>query len=522
MMIKWRKIISLALVVSLVVSLVVGCASDSQETNESTKVDKTSQGKEGKAKDQEELVELTMITHKGEGPDESSLVYQELQRQLGIKINVIETTVENRKEKVNISLATGEIPDLFFTSAKPYSEEMQKWIKQGLILPYDAYMDDYPVVKAQLEKFPDAKNLTNNQYYMLNIQRQVQDAEVVNDHAFFVRTDWMENLGIEMPTTFDELNDLLYAFTFDDPDGNGKNDTFGVTMDSTYWLYFFYNMFDASERRFTEVDDEWVPEALTDNMKDAVKYLNKLYSDGVLDQEFMISKSGRVYENFVSGKAGVMIKNAGIHYNVVYDQLQDAYPEQDPQDMFTWMPIVAGPESGVKRLDGGANYWAATCLGNTGDEVKIQKSLELLNFLGSEEGQKLFFYGVEGEHYKMEGDKIVSLLPEGKQLHQVEKHGELHHLVVWLDGLFPEAIPNAEECLESYKDSMAAANGDPLLYVDVDVDPAVQAQVKEYTIESLIKLIADSEDVESDWQAHVDGWYNVGQEYQDAVNEAMN
>ena len=40
--------------------------------------------------------------------------------------------------------------------------------------------------------------------------------------------DWLDNLGLEMPTTFDELYDVLYAFTYNDPDGNGVQDTYGA------------------------------------------------------------------------------------------------------------------------------------------------------------------------------------------------------------------------------------------------------------------------------------------------------
>lgn len=44
-----------------------------------------------------------------------------------------------------------------------------------------------------------------------------------------IRQDWLENLGLEMPTSLDELYDVLYAFTYNDPDGNGVDDTYGIT-----------------------------------------------------------------------------------------------------------------------------------------------------------------------------------------------------------------------------------------------------------------------------------------------------
>ncbi|MBO1722884.1 sugar ABC transporter substrate-binding protein, partial [Extibacter sp. GGCC_0201] len=47
--------------------------------------------------------------------------------------------------------------------------------------------------------------------------------------SFLIRQDWLDNLGLYMPTTAEELLDVMRAFTFDDPDGNGKDDTYGFT-----------------------------------------------------------------------------------------------------------------------------------------------------------------------------------------------------------------------------------------------------------------------------------------------------
>ena len=47
----------------------------------------------------------------------------------------------------------------------------------------------------------------------------------------FIRQDWLDNLGLKMPTTIEELKEVARAFTEDDPDGNGQNDTYGLAVD---------------------------------------------------------------------------------------------------------------------------------------------------------------------------------------------------------------------------------------------------------------------------------------------------
>ena len=58
--------------------------------------------------------------------------------------------------------------------------------------------------------------------------------------GLLIRKDWLDNLGLEVPTTLDELFDVMYAFTYNDPDGNGKNDTWGYGAfieETTYESY---------------------------------------------------------------------------------------------------------------------------------------------------------------------------------------------------------------------------------------------------------------------------------------------
>ena len=59
-----------------------------------------------------------------------------------------------------------------------------------------------------------------------------------------MRVDWLKNLGLEMPTDLDSLYDVLYAFTYDDPDGNGQQDTVGIVMPMAQYMQWD-NLFGA-------------------------------------------------------------------------------------------------------------------------------------------------------------------------------------------------------------------------------------------------------------------------------------
>ena len=63
-------------------------------------------------------------------------------------------------------------------------------------------------------------------------------ANVLPNHAIVIRKDWLDNLGLEVPTTPEELLAVAEAFTYDDPDGNGVDDTYAIniTSDAQRWL----------------------------------------------------------------------------------------------------------------------------------------------------------------------------------------------------------------------------------------------------------------------------------------------
>ena len=66
--------------------------------------------------------------------------------------------------------------------------------------------------------------------------------------GIFIRKDWLENVGMEMPTTWEDLYNVAHAFTYDDPDGNGVKDTYGLTGDGMGTLRYFFSSTGVSNR----------------------------------------------------------------------------------------------------------------------------------------------------------------------------------------------------------------------------------------------------------------------------------
>ncbi len=130
------------------------------------------------------------------------------------------------------------------------------------------------------------------------------------------RTDWLKNVGInKIPETLDEMHDALYKFANEDPDGNGKKDTYGMSSDITNWHTMFTDVFGA----YGVLPFDWMGEGtdvsyggFADGTYQALETLAKWYSEGIIDPDFItdnIFSTGK--DKFKNGIVGFMNQNGG-------------------------------------------------------------------------------------------------------------------------------------------------------------------------------------------------------------------
>lgn len=109
-----------------------------------------------------------------------------------------------------------------------------------------------------------------------------------------IRSDWLENLGLAVPTTLEELEAVFYAFAQDDPDGNGQDDTYALSAGGNsgamgrYMFQSIFGIFGVNPLFWTENEEGELEYGFTtDEVKEALKLLSKWYADGLIDPEFI-------------------------------------------------------------------------------------------------------------------------------------------------------------------------------------------------------------------------------------------
>ncbi len=101
------------------------------------------------------------------------------------------------------------------------------------------------------------------------------------------RLDWLNNLGLKEPTTLDEFYDMLYAFTYNDPDGNGQNDTYGFVLSSYTGPWDIMQLwFGAPNGWGIDDNGDLIPTHMTEEYDNALKWFRQIYSEGLVNPDF--------------------------------------------------------------------------------------------------------------------------------------------------------------------------------------------------------------------------------------------
>ena len=209
-------------------------------------------------------------------------VFQKLGEITGIYLeSVISMTNSNEQEAYNLMIASGNLADIISYND---GNELDKLGRDGGLIPLNDLIDQYaPNIKKALEENPkfakDAYSLDGNIYYIPRTQG------LDFSEFYWIRTDWLEKLGLEVPTTMDELHDVLYAFRNEDPNGTGVKDEiplFDRAGDLAFdeYLHMWNSSLDFSARDGIVVYDPLEPD-----FEVAVKEFTRWYEEGIIDPE---------------------------------------------------------------------------------------------------------------------------------------------------------------------------------------------------------------------------------------------
>lgn len=415
-----------------------------------------------------------------------------LEEQTGVRIQLESPGSAGYMDKLNILMASGDYPDAFMVTSANRNKLLQ-FANDDLLVDLKPYLDKYPNFK----NIPDEAWLpvtgSNGEIWGIPYHRHDAFNQVI-----YINKTWLDALNLEIPTTIEEFYDVMLAFAQKDPDGNGKDDTFGLIAnnDLSYGGRMFKAMFDAET--YKVVDGEVLPPAITDEYKEYLKFMNKLVQNKILDPEWTTTSSSIFREKINTLRYGAF--NGFWHFQTGREFAPGTF------DHF----VAINPPV---RADGGQTTFAYDSvnrhyIGIPNSIKDVEGLLEFFDWVLSPEGTEYVYLGLEDRHYKRT-DQGVELTDEGVQpLHwafSMIKHGQLNDDVKMFLG-----TNHTEEILENLYlatdtgvlDEIAASlpyNPDLAAY-------NLDAIVEEYTA----KAILSNEDIDKTWEDYVKRYRSSG------------
>lgn len=331
---------------------------------------------------------------------ENDPIIEKIGQITGTDISVTIVPTDQFLQKVNLMMAANELPDIIRFQGYDHFQ----YIDSGFLLDITDYLNDYPDLYAAMPKEAWDMVTVDGRIYT------VPNYNVPGKYSFYLRQDWLKNVSMEAPTNLDELRAVLNAFTFNDPDGNGKGDTYGLStngtitnMDVTCFMPIF-GAYGVQPNRYFEKDGAVYNPVLTENYKNALAYCYELYSvDKVVDPDVFVVQGDAALQNIVNSKVGSAVG----WWSLVCEVLNDQQKMKEIQPNAEWVVVndLKGPEGDYGMLGNNLNTFTVSIASTT---KNVEKCLELLNYLGSDEGFMLSCYGEQGIHYTV--DEIGNFL----------------------------------------------------------------------------------------------------------------
>jgi putative aldouronate transport system substrate-binding protein len=349
-------------------------------------------------------------------------------------------------EVLNLKFVSGDIPDMIRITDMM---NLDNYVKQDLLaaIPEDVLDAFAPKTVAALEaEYPGILKYGKKDGLRYGIPSEVRLSNRYRAPLVY-RGDWLSAIGLtKPPETLTEFTSVMTRFALDDPDKNGRKDTYGLSKDGMSAVFgahgvIFNNNWDSELGFWLEDNGNLSCSGVMPGLKDALALLSQWYADGILDPEFITGENTGGYwalsHAFINGRIGFTTHGAYYHWIPAVGSLY--IPPHNAGELYKKNPAaarslkygmpLAGPagQSGIQQ----SNLFPGGYVGfgrQLDDEPdKMGKLLQMIDTLCATSFSNFAnaWYGIEGEHfhYNLFGVPIPDdIYVDGKELSKIGAH----------------------------------------------------------------------------------------------------
>lgn len=499
-----NKKIALILVGILSTSILAGCGSS----------------KSSSSADDKKITIMAPIVA-ADPPSNNNQIEKKLEELTGYDVDITWVPNSSYADKVSITMASDNVPELMVIQGKDAATISN--VKKGAFWKLGDYLKDYD----NLSKYDEQLRLNasfNGDTYGIYRKRDVIRSNVA------IRKDWLDKLGLKVPTTIEEFNNVLDKFTNGDPDGNGVKDTTGMVIPKWPGALNTNSPFDQMAVWFgapnTTIikDDKVVPDFMTDEYMKSLDYFKVLYDKGYMNKDFAVLDSNNWDDPFVNGKTGILVDTQSRTMDKLSKKMVEKYGD-DGKHGDSYIAMV-----GDITTDAGDHILPTT--GYSGmlmvpkqsvkDEKHLKKVLDFMDKLNSKDITYLLNNGIEGTYYDMKDGKYIPTTDK-TLLNDIAAYSQLSTNTQGFDILKVEYGNKLEaDRNEIMKNGEKKAVFDPCAALISDVYASKGAQLQNIMNDARIQYIAGQIDKDG-YKAAQKQWLSTGgQEYIDELTKLYN
>lgn len=341
-----------------------------------------------------------------------TFIYQYMEEKTNVKMNITTLSLSELEEKTNLMLSAGDYPDVFFKAGGT----AEKYISQDIIQPLEDYMETYaPNYTALIEALPGGwADVTSGDGHIYSFYRvsTEQNAAPFSIPYMYINTQWLENLGLEMPHDPDSFYEVMKAFKEQDADGDGDATNEvplifaggNIIPVDDILPYFGFNM-ESFTSGWALSEDESTVEyyAITDRYKEALAYMAKLYQEGIMHKDSLTLTHDQVESMAQSGTAIGCFVAWDPQYTIGAYDASLSYEENLVTQYKGMTPWDGGKATSASTLASGGMYITDKC-------ERPEVVVAWTDLLYSEETTMLSNYGKEGITFNFVEDGKAELI----------------------------------------------------------------------------------------------------------------
>lgn len=276
------------------------------------------------------------------------------EEEYGIKVKTLWAVDWSQwEQKMNLTIASGEIPDFFRVNATQFKQLAEAGMIADLTEVYNENASEglKSLLTEEGTMALDSATIDGKLMAIPFTSPSREGAQMI-----YIRSDWLKALNIPDPKTMDDLLKISEAFSTQDPDKNGTQDTYGLAVDKDFELLKgFFNSFHAYPGIMIKASDgNLTPGVIQPEVKTALAKLQEMFKAKQIDPEFGAKDLTKVFEMIANGKIGIM-------YYPYYAPLYPLQAGKDKDPSMEWkaFPIMGfdgnPPKSQVTL--GVDSYW---------------------------------------------------------------------------------------------------------------------------------------------------------------------